>query len=37
MIAAKNKEFDLVLVWKVDRFFRRTLYMLEYVEYLIGF
>lgn len=37
MIAAKRKEFDLVLVRKVDRFFRKTLYMLEYVEYLISF
>lgn len=37
MLAAKRKEFDLVLVWKIDRFFRKTLYMLEYVEYLMSF
>jgi DNA invertase Pin-like site-specific DNA recombinase len=37
MKASKNNEFDLILVWKIDRFFRKTLYLLEYVEYLIDF
>ena len=31
---AQNKEFDIVLVWKIDRFFRKTLYLLEWVEFL---
>lgn len=31
---AQNKEFDVVLVWKIDRFFRKTLYLLEWVEFL---
>lgn len=34
MRRANNWEFDIVLVWKVDRFFRRLLSLLEYVEYL---
>jgi site-specific DNA recombinase len=34
MYCAEKGEFDLLLVWKVDRFFRRTLSLLEYVEYL---
>ena len=38
---ARNKEFDVVLVWKVDRFFRKTLYLLDAIERLeqigIGF
>lgn len=32
--AAKKKEFDLVLVWKLDRFFRKTLYLLDAIEQL---
>ena len=32
--SAKNKEFDIVLVWKVDRFFRKVLFLLEWVETL---
>jgi len=39
--AAERKEFDIVLVWKIDRFFRKTLYLLEAIEKLeqmgIGF
>ncbi len=31
---AQNKEFDVVLVWKIDRFFRKTLYLLEWVDFL---
>ena len=27
--AAKRREFDVVLVWKLDRFFRKMLYLLE--------
>lgn len=34
MYCASKNEFDLVLVWKVDRFFRKTLHLLEYVEFL---
>ena len=38
---AQNKEFDVVLVWKIDRFFRKTLFLLEWVDALdslwIGF
>jgi DNA invertase Pin-like site-specific DNA recombinase len=26
---AQEKEFDVVLVWKIDRFFRKILYLLE--------
>jgi len=37
MKAAKRWEFDIILVWKIDRFFRKTLHLLEYVEYLISF
>lgn len=33
-IAAENKEFDIVFVWKIDRFFRKLLYLLKEVEYL---
>ena len=32
--SAKNKEFEIVLVWKVDRFFRKVLFLLEWVEAL---
>jgi len=32
--SAKNKEFDVVLVWKIDRFFRKTSYLLEWIEAL---
>src|SRR5438093_8490909 len=32
--AAGRREFDVVLVWKLDRFFRRTLYLLEAIERL---
>ncbi len=39
--SAQRKEFDIVLVWKVDRFFRKSLYLLEWIEALenmgIGF
>lgn len=39
--AALKKEFDVVLVWKLDRFFRKTLYLLEAIDRLqkmnIGF
>ena len=31
---AQLKEFDILLVWKIDRFFRKTLYLLEWVELL---
>jgi len=31
---AQRKEFEVVLVWKIDRFFRKTLYLLEWVEAL---
>ena len=31
---AENWEFDIVLVWKIDRFFRKTLYLLEWIEAL---
>lgn len=31
---ANNKEFDIVLAWKTDRFFRRILYLLQYVDTL---
>ncbi len=29
---AKKKEFDVVLVWKLDRFFRKTRYLLNAIE-----
>ncbi len=32
--SAQRQEFDIVLVWKVDRFFRKTLYLLEWIETL---
>ena len=32
--SARNKEFDIVLVWKVDRFFRKVLFLLEWVDAL---
>lgn len=32
--AAKRKEFDVVIVWKLDRFFRRTRYLLNAIEEL---
>lgn len=32
--SAKNKEFYVVLVWKIDRFFRKTSYLLEWIEAL---
>jgi len=32
--SAQNWEFDVLLVWKIDRFFRKTLYLLEGVETL---
>lgn len=32
--AAKKKEFDVILVWKLDRFFRKTLYLLDAIEQL---
>jgi len=39
--SAQRWEFDILLVWKIDRFFRKTLYLLEWVEALdklgIGF
>jgi DNA invertase Pin-like site-specific DNA recombinase len=31
---ASNKEFDIILVWKIDRFFRKTLFLLQYIEEL---
>ena len=31
---AQNEEFDIVLVWKIDRFFRNNLYLLEWIEIL---
>ena len=38
---AQNNEFDILLVWKIDRFFRKTLLLLEWVElldhYKVGF
>ena len=39
--SAQRWEFDILLVWKIDRFFRKTLYLLEWVDALdklwIGF
>lgn len=39
--AARKKEFDVILVWKLDRFFRKTRYLLNAIEELrdmgIGF
>lgn len=35
MFDSQNNEFDLVLVKKVDRFFRKNLYLLQYVEELV--
>lgn len=35
MFDSKNDEFDLVLVKKVDRFFRKNLYLLQFVEELV--
>ena len=32
--AAEKQEFEVVLVWKLDRFFRKMLYLLEVVEQL---
>lgn len=32
--SAKNKEFHVVLVWKIDRFFRKTSFLLEWIEAL---
>lgn len=32
MFDSQNNEFDLVIVKKVDRFFRKNLYLLQYVE-----
>lgn len=37
MLSAKNKEFDIVIVWKIDRFFRKTLFLLQYVEKLFEY
>ncbi len=34
MFDSQNNEFDLVIVKKVDRFFRKNLYLLQYVEEL---
>lgn len=34
MLWARNKEFDVVFVYKIDRFFRKTLHLLDYVEKL---
>ncbi len=34
MLSAKNKEFDVVFVYKIDIFFRKTLHLLDYVEKL---
>lgn len=38
---AAQQEFDVVMVWKIDRFFRKTLFLLEWIEALdklwIGF
>lgn len=31
---AESKEFDIVLVWKIDRFFRKTLFLLEWIDAL---
>ncbi|MCB9809680.1 recombinase family protein [Candidatus Peribacteria bacterium] len=31
---AVDKKFDLVLVWKIDRFFRKLEYLLRYVKFL---
>ena len=31
---AQEGSFDILLVWKVDRFFRKTLYLLEGIEIL---
>jgi len=31
---AKNNKFDIVFVWKVDRFFRKTIDLLDYVRTL---
>ena len=35
MFDSGNDEFDLVLVKKVDRFFRKNLYLLQHVEELV--
>jgi len=32
--SAKSKDFDVILVWKIDRFFRKTSYLLEWIEAL---
>lgn len=32
--AAKKREFDVIIVWKLDRFFRRTRYLLNAIEEL---
>jgi site-specific DNA recombinase len=32
--AAERKEFDLVMTWRVDRFFRKILYLLQAIEKL---
>lgn len=37
MLSAKNKEFDIVLVYKVDRFFRTNLLISKYVEILFQY
>lgn len=34
MLDSKKDEFDMVLVFKLDRFFRKTLYLLQYIEEL---
>ena len=34
---AQAWDFDIVLVWKIDRFFRKTLYLLEGIEALDQF
>ena len=32
--SAQNWEFDVILVWKIDRLFRKTLYLLDWIEAL---
>ena len=31
---AKNNKFDVVFIWKIDRFFRNTLFLLEHIKEL---
>lgn len=37
MSDAQKGEFDILLVWKIDRLFRSTLHLLEYVNTLFNY